>query len=140
MTVTASAHPTGHPGYTETLPCEEASASAARRLVRTALDTWGLGVLADDSCVIVSELVTNSLDHTRSRNIRVTVSRPTPGWVRVAVVDKAPRTLPEMRTASASDTGGRGLVVVEALSDRWGTDLLGWGKRVWAELRTDGKP
>ncbi|MGC5562568.1 ATP-binding protein [Streptomyces sp. FR-108] len=140
MTVTASAHPTGHPGYTETLPCEEASASAARRLVRTALIAWGLGDLADDSCVIVSELVTNSLDHTRSRNIQVTVSRPTARWVRVAVVDKAPRALPAMRTASASDTGGRGLVVVEALSDRWGTDLLGWGKRVWAELRTDVKP
>ncbi|MEV0642321.1 ATP-binding protein [Streptomyces sp. NPDC050619] len=143
MTVTASAHPTGHPGYTETLPCEEASASAARSLVRTALTAWGLGELedlADDSCVIVSELVANSSKHTASRNIRVTVSRPTPRWVRVAVVDKAPRSLPAMRTACATDTGGRGLVVVEALSDRWGTDLLGWGKRVWAELRTDVKP
>ncbi|MFD0315511.1 ATP-binding protein [Streptomyces flavalbus] len=140
MTVIASAHPTGHPGYTETLPCEEASASAARRLVRTALTAWGLDGLADDGCLIVSELVTNSLEHTACRNVRVTVSRPAPGWVRVAVVDKAHLSLPAMRTASAADTGGRGLVVVETLSDRWGTDLLGWGKRVWAELRTDVKP
>lgn len=139
MTVTASAHPTGHPGYTETLPCEEASASAARKLVRTALDAWGLGELAEDSSLIVSELATNAVRHTRSRYMRVTVTRPSPGWVRVAVVDKS-RTMPQPRPASETDTGGRGLAVVDAFSDRWGTDRLPWGKRVWAELRTDVKP
>ncbi|MEV6393775.1 ATP-binding protein [Streptomyces sp. NPDC051907] len=135
MTVTASARPTGHPGYSETLPCEEASVSAARRLVRTALAAWQLDHLADDGALIVSELMTNSVEHTKSRSVRVTVSRPTPDWVRVAVVDKS-RAQPAPRTASTTDTDGRGLVVVEALSERWGTDLLGWGKRVWAELHT----
>ncbi|RMI44438.1 ATP-binding protein [Streptomyces triticirhizae] len=139
MTVTASARPTGHPGYSETLPCEEASISAARRLVRTALLAWGLDELAEDSSVIVSELATNTVRHTGCRHMRVTISRPTPDWVRVAVVDKS-RTMPDPRTASGTDTDGRGLIVVEALSDRWGTDLLRWGKRVWAELRTDVKP
>lgn len=79
MTVTASAHPTGHPGYTETLPCDEAGVSAARRLVRTALAAWGLDDLAEDSSVIVSELATNAVRHTRSRHMRVTISRPTTG-------------------------------------------------------------
>lgn len=56
----------------------------------------------------------------------------------MAVTDKS-RTMPEPRTASGADTGGRGLVVVDALCDRWGADRLPWGKRVWAEWRTDAK-
>ncbi|GAA1901502.1 hypothetical protein GCM10009716_09170 [Streptomyces sodiiphilus] len=47
------------------------------------------------------------------------------------------RARPVPCTAASTDTGGRGLEIVEALSERWGTDLLGRGKRVWAESRTE---
>lgn len=139
MNVTTVAAPTGHPGYSETLPCEEASVRAARRLVRAAIAVWRMEDWAEDGAVIISELAANAVRHTRSRYMRVTVSRPSPNWVRIAVVDKS-RAMPEPRSAAAADTDGRGLLVVEALSDRWGTDRLSWGKRVWAEKRTDATP
>jgi hypothetical protein len=42
--------------------------------------------------------------------------------------------LPAVRTACADATGGRGLALVEALSDSWGTDVQAGGKTVWFEL------
>ncbi|MFI2431577.1 ATP-binding protein [Streptomyces sp. NPDC018693] len=138
MTVDPSAPPTGHLSYAQTLPCEKASVLAARRLVRRALAALDLENLTEDSSLIVSELATNAVQHARSRHMHVTVSRPTPEWVRVSVTDKS-RTMPDPRAASDGDTGGRGLAVVDSLSDRWGTDRLPWGKRVWAEWRTDVK-
>ena len=73
-----------------------------------------------------------ALVHSGSRCLRVTVSRPGSRWVRIAVTDKS-RTLPVRRAADTDDESGRGLGIVEAVSDRWGTDRLPWGKRVWAE-------
>ncbi|MEY6564990.1 hypothetical protein AB8B12_08570 [Streptomyces sp. PGLac3x] len=37
------------------------------------------------------------------------------------------------------DESGRGLVLVDALAAEWGTELLPWGKRVWAELSGEGE-
>lgn len=139
MTVTASTRPTRHPGYTKTLPCDVARITETRRLVRTALAAWGMDDMADVGCLIVSELASNAVRHAGGRHMHVTVSRLAPKQVRVAVTDRS-RTLPESRAARETDTDGRGLAVVEALSDRWGTDQLPWGKRVWAEWRTDVKP
>ncbi|WP_455361238.1 ATP-binding protein, partial [Streptomyces sp. SYSU K21746] len=60
--------------------------------------------------------------------------------VYVAVIDRAPRQLPELCKAGPDDINGRGLALVEELADRWGYDLMGsgrslWGKRVWAEMK-----
>ncbi|MBL1112608.1 ATP-binding protein [Streptomyces sp. 110] len=126
---------TGRPAYSQSLPCEAESAIRARRLVRAACTAWGLADLAEAGALIVSELVANAVAHSGSRCLRVTVSRPGPRRVRVAVIDKS-RTYPVRRTPSAEDENGRGLAIVEAISARWGTDGLPWGKRVWAELRT----
>lgn len=133
-TTRALAYPTGHPGYTETLPREPESAAAARRLVRTALAVWGLEALADDGALMVSELVANTVHHARRECIRVTVTRPGPAYVRIEVVDfsKVP---PQRRDATDGAEEGRGLAIVEHLSTAWGTDPLPWGKRVWVELR-----
>ncbi len=56
--------------------------------------------------------------------------------VRAEVWDSVPR-MPAVRQAGPDEEGGRGLALVEALSDRWGwTTAPGWpGKVVWAELR-----
>ncbi|WP_438452467.1 ATP-binding protein [Streptomyces asiaticus] len=135
MIVTTTARPSGHPGYTETLPCTAPSAATARRLVRTALAVWGIEHCADAATLIVSELVANAVDHTDCR----VITRPAPDVVRIAVVDKC-RTLPVPRLAGANEERGRGLTVVEECAWRWGADRLPWGKRVWGELRceTDG--
>ncbi|OEU88097.1 serine/threonine protein phosphatase [Streptomyces abyssalis] len=127
------ARPTGHPGYSETLPRTPGSVATARSLVRTALATWGLEQLADAAVLVASELVTNAVQHARSDALRVVVTRPCAVCVRVAVVDKS-RTLPTRCEAAEDDEGGRGLALVERLAVRWDTDPLPWGKCVWAEL------
>ncbi|MFD8965050.1 ATP-binding protein [Streptomyces sp. NPDC059568] len=140
MTVTAIPHPAGRPGYSETLPCEPRSAAVARRLVRTALGAWGHEGLADDGALIVTELVANATEHSGSRLIRVVISRSPEGFVRLGVVDRS-RIIPVIRTDSNGDqTRGRGLLMVDALTDRWGTDLYRWGKQVWGELKCEVRP
>ncbi|MGA6156596.1 ATP-binding protein [Stenotrophomonas sp. NPDC087984] len=113
MTVSTTARPAGHPGYTEILPCTAQSAATARRLVHTAPAVWGIEHRADAATLIVSELVANAVDHTDCRVIRVTVTRPAPGLVRVAVVDKC-RTLPVPRRPRRGSSSWRSLELVSS--------------------------
>lgn len=85
---TTTASPIGHPAYSQTLRRTPSCAAGARGLVRAALDAWGLGELADDGALVVSELVGNAVRHARCRNVRVTVTRIAPDTVRIAVVDR----------------------------------------------------
>jgi anti-sigma regulatory factor (Ser/Thr protein kinase) len=137
MPVSTIARPTDNAGYSETLPCTAESADAARHLVRTALAGWHLERLTDDAVLIVSELVANSVRHTSSRIIRAVVTRRDDS-VLLAVVDTCKdRVL--RRNARPDDVAGRGLMLVDVLSDRWGTDVLPFGKRVWCELHTQSR-
>jgi anti-sigma regulatory factor (Ser/Thr protein kinase) len=123
----------GPPGYTETLPCEPETARRARSLVSVALNTWGIAELAEAGTLIVSELVGNAVRHTSCRLIRVSVRRVTDDLVRIGVTDKS-HALPRLDLVADGDETGRGLVLVDALSHRWGYDEMPWGKTVWAEL------
>lgn len=131
------ARPTGHPGYSETLPREPESAAAARRLTNAALSCWGLEELAEDAALIVTELVANAVQHTRGESIRVVVERTAVQTVRVAVADCS-RARPVRRAAGDGDEYGRGLFLVAALAADWGTDERGRGKIVWAGLEGCG--
>jgi anti-sigma regulatory factor (Ser/Thr protein kinase) len=133
MPVSTAARPTEHPGYSETLPCVAESAEPARRLVRTALWAWGLGELADDGALVVTELVANAAQHTQGRLIRVAIDRPVAGTVRIGVVDRS-HALPQPRMPDSDDERGRGLALVNSVAKRWGTDHLPFGKRVWGVL------
>ncbi|QHF96210.1 MULTISPECIES: ATP-binding protein [Streptomyces] len=133
MTVTATFRPTGHPGYSETLPRKPESAAVARRLVRAACAAWGLERMGEDGAVIVSELVTNAVQHARGESVRVMVQHAGRGTVRVAVADLS-RARPVEREAGHGDEDGRGLLMVMGLAADWGTDERRWGKIVWADL------
>ncbi|MFD9871207.1 ATP-binding protein [Streptomyces niveus] len=139
MTVT-SARPsaTGGPGRTETMPCEPESARRARLLVSAILNTWGIGELADVGVQVVAELVNNAIDHTRCRVVRVLVTRPAEGVVRIGVADNC-KEAPEMRVLDDDSEEGRGLFLVDAMSRRWGCDRKRRGKVVWAELEASAK-
>ncbi|MER5359048.1 ATP-binding protein [Streptomyces sp. NPDC002785] len=138
MTTTAvHAAATGHPAYTETMPCRPESARKARMLLTLALSAWDLDELLDDAKLVVSEFVGNSAKHTGCHLIRVTVTRLSPDRVRVAVIDKSV-TKPAPRTATADAENGRGLAVVAALTETTGADTFRWGKRTWADLRIPG--
>ncbi|MGK3943363.1 ATP-binding protein [Streptomyces caeruleatus] len=134
MIVSAQPCPTRSPDFSAILPGLEESAEIARQLVRTTLNVWELEHLTDSGALLVTELVANAVQHTNSRYIQVVVSRSRPWFVRIGVVDNA-RLLPEMSKPGADLlTSGRGLVLVDALCERWGTDMYRLGKEVWGEL------
>jgi anti-sigma regulatory factor (Ser/Thr protein kinase) len=87
----------------------------------------------DDLRLIVSELVTNAVKHAGSRadeRIRMTIEL-SPSRLRVEVTNRG-RGFADRRTqASAQDS--RGLLIVDQLADRWGTEF-GSETKVWAEL------
>jgi hypothetical protein len=129
---------TGTPGYSETLPCEPESAQRARLLVSAALSAWGMGKLADRAELIVSELVNNALQQTPCRMVRILVSRPGDGVVRIGIADRS-WAKPELGSPDLDSEDGRGLFLVDVLSRRWGYDLKHWGKVVWAEIGVPGE-
>ena len=131
------ARPKGDPGYFQNLPCTTESADPARCLVSTALAVWAMDSLVDDAALVVSELVGNAVRHTRSHLIRVTVTRLAQDTVLVAVADRDKAEVVR-RNPGPDDTNGRGLMLVEALTERWGVTYLPWGKRVWAQLKDAG--
>ncbi|MGW1037524.1 ATP-binding protein [Streptomyces antibioticus] len=116
------------------------TAAKARGLARIALRVWQMDDAGDSAALLLTELFANAVRHARGTSVRVIIDRPEQDRVYLAVVDLAPHRLPEMREAGPDDDNGRGLALVEELSDRWGCDLMGrgqrpWGKRVWAEMK-----
>ncbi|MEE4540746.1 ATP-binding protein [Streptomyces sp. V4-01] len=109
------------------------SASTARRLSLSVVRRWGLSPLGDTVELLVSELVGNAVRHTGAQTFGLRMLRRR-GWIRVEVRDPS-RALPCLLPVRAMDTSGRGLFLVDHLSDRWGVDLLPRGKTTWFELR-----
>ncbi|MFI5845416.1 ATP-binding protein [Catenuloplanes sp. NPDC051500] len=111
------------------------SSRAARSLVNDACTRWNLTALADDACVIASELVTNAVRHAGTP-LQVTLA-VTDGRFLLAVRDGSP--LPAVPTQPDPHTpGGRGLLLVGEISQAWGSVALpDGGKVVWAALRAD---
>ncbi|MEU2868495.1 ATP-binding protein [Streptomyces olivoreticuli] len=117
------------------LPSLPESAVAARRLTQSVvLRHWGLSAqLAEHAVLLVSELVGNAVRHTGARYFGLRMLRRR-GWLRVEVRDPS-RGLPCLMPVHELDTSGRGLFLVDKLSDRWGVDLLARGKTTWFEMR-----
>jgi anti-sigma regulatory factor (Ser/Thr protein kinase) len=126
--------PPGDPSAREVhLTARPESASVARRLSLSVIRRWGLTQVADTVELLVSELVGNAVRHTGARTLGLRMLRHR-GWIRVEVRDPS-RALPCLLPVCELDTGGRGLFVVDTLSDRWGVDLQPRGKTTWFELR-----
>jgi anti-sigma regulatory factor (Ser/Thr protein kinase) len=117
------------------------SARAARRLTRNTLRGWGLTSLSEDAETIVGEFVANAVTHGADSDA---ASRPADGLglrllrrtgeVICAVLDPCDDA-PVLRSPEDAAECGRGLQMVDALSDVWGwSPVAGRGKAVWAIL------
>ncbi|MGR3869656.1 ATP-binding protein [Streptomyces graminifolii] len=130
----------GNPTEAEVpLPSRPESAAAARRLTQiVVLRQWGLSPkLTEDAVLLVSELVGNAVRHTGARVFGLRMKRRR-GWIRVEVRDPS-RGLPCLMPVQEMDLSGRGLFLVDKLSDRWGVDLLPRGKTTWFEMRVSDR-
>ena len=113
------------------LPREMSSAGTARAFVRETLREWDRQALLDDAALLTTELVTNAIVHAQS-DVTVRMSR-LDGGVRVEVADTGDGAL-QLKEPAADAMGGRGLLLVEALSRTWGTSADSEQKVVWFEL------
>jgi serine phosphatase RsbU (regulator of sigma subunit)/anti-sigma regulatory factor (Ser/Thr protein kinase) len=120
------------PARTETFPGSPDAVSDARVFVADALDGAPREVV-ETIALLVSELATNSVRHA-SAGFTLRVERG-PDRIRIAVTDAGPGN-PELRTPDPAEASGRGLQIVEALSDAWGCTPApdGRGKTVWFEV------
>lgn len=104
----------------------------ARRRLVPVLGGWGL--TADDrdnALLVITELVTNAVEHARTR-LTLMVSF-TGAALLVQVRDESP-TPPRLQPVDHRAVRGRGLQFVDALAHRWSFTTDPTGKTVWAEL------
>ncbi|MFJ8636252.1 SpoIIE family protein phosphatase [Streptomyces sp. NPDC093568] len=104
----------------------------ARRFTARTLRRWHVQEAADAVLLVVSELVTNALVHTQGSVRLDLVLRG--NRVRVSVSDSSPRAPAKPVIVDWESTGGRGLLLVEAVSDAVGTVPVAGGKQVWSEI------
>ncbi|MEU3849726.1 ATP-binding protein [Streptomyces sp. NPDC029554] len=109
-------------------------ARLARLLVVEQLRSWGLP--SDRAAQVVAELSANAVTHGRvpGRDFRLLLS-VVGGTLRIEVTDTRDDRHPAPRCPSPDAESGRGLLLVDALTDRWGvTPGLSPRKTVWAEI------
>jgi anti-sigma regulatory factor (Ser/Thr protein kinase) len=122
-----------------TLGAGAQSGRTARRFTRSTLKEWGLASLADDAEAIVGEFVANAVSH--AARAAAAAGQPVglrllrrAGEVMCAVLDPSD-VAPVLRMPDRNEEAGRGLQMVDALSDVWGwSPVTGRGKAVWAIL------
>ena len=128
--------------------------ASARMHARAVVTEWALLDLAEDISHVVSELVTNAVRASTGADGRPTYTDASAGLpvvhlrlqsdhrrVIVEVWDLS-KALPVAKQPDPDAEGGRGLLLVEALTERWGWQHIpNWpGKVVWAELASKTQP
>ncbi|MER6123431.1 ATP-binding protein [Streptomyces sp. NPDC001795] len=109
-------------------------ARLARLLAAEQLRSWGLPL--DRASQVVAELAANAITHGRvpGRDFRLTLY-VVADTLRIEVTDTRGDRLPERRRPPLDAESGRGLVLVDALADRWGVAPGPHPRKtVWAEL------
>ena len=110
-----------------------ASVPLARHVTLDLLRGWRSVHDLDDAALLVSELVSNVVDHVRDESVLTLELCLAEGWLRISVADGS-SIRPVVRELNQDRPRGRGLQLVEAIADRWGAEDHHGGKRIWFEL------
>ncbi|MER7854141.1 ATP-binding protein [Streptomyces bacillaris] len=117
---------------------DRSSVPVVRKFTRKALIEWGCEERAYDMLLCVTELATNALRHGvppgRGFRVRISLERREAS-LRIELHDSGDG---EVRMADelpgVEEEGGRGLLLVSALADKWGVAERNPGKIVWCEF------
>ncbi|MEU9287291.1 SpoIIE family protein phosphatase [Streptomyces sp. NPDC048275] len=118
------------------IPADPALVAPIRKQVVDQLDAWALSGATFTAELVVSELVTNAIRYgeppIRLRLIHNAVTL-------ICEVSDSSHTAPHLRRAKTFDEGGRGLLLVAQLTQRWGSRHTTDGKTIWAEMTLLGE-
>ena len=110
----------------------------ARHLVLELMRAWAVPHDREDGALLVTELVSNVVDHVEGESELTLEISSSGDWLRIAVVDGS-AIRPVVRELSQDHPRGRGMRMVQEIADRWGAEDHRGGKRVWFELRPPGR-
>ncbi|GAA1029595.1 hypothetical protein GCM10009557_18650 [Virgisporangium ochraceum] len=112
---------------TEALSTGPQAVATARSIVRDACERWLHREIADTAELVMSELASNAVRHARG-GVEVSVALRQ-RYLHLSVRDRS------FEPARIGHNGGRGLLLVDALTNGWGCTDVADGKVVWATLR-----
>ncbi|WP_406277696.1 ATP-binding protein [Embleya sp. NBC_00896] len=130
----------GEPPRVWILPHRPESVGTARRITNAALDAWGIGdETTDRALLVVSELVTNAVEHALPPVALHLLHTGANGILRIEVHDGGPAADEGTWTASCTpEEHGRGGDIVALLASAHGTHTLAHGVTYWADLPLAG--
>jgi PAS domain S-box-containing protein len=111
------------------VPADPSAVAQTRKDVVAQLERWGLPDAVFVTELVVSELVTNAIRHAEPP-VQLRLIHDTS---LICEVSDGGSTAPHLRRARTYDEGGRGLLLVAQLTERWGTRQSATGKTIWAE-------
>ncbi|WP_066934147.1 SpoIIE family protein phosphatase [Streptomyces sp. NBRC 110611] len=115
-------------------PADPEGLSAARHMIRAAVRAWGAAERAEEIELVADELITNALVHTDGGAVvHIRMPHSVERRLRLEVEDHS-SSLPRRREPGESGVSGRGLLLVDRLTDVWGVEPRGGGKCVWCEF------
>ncbi|GHH00575.1 SpoIIE family protein phosphatase [Streptomyces lanatus] len=113
------------------IPADPALVAPIRKQVVEQLAVWSLSMASFTAELVVSELVTNAIRYgTHPIRLRLIHDAAT----LICEVSDTSHTAPHLRRAKIFDEGGRGLLLVAQLTQRWGSRHTADGKTIWAEI------
>jgi anti-sigma regulatory factor (Ser/Thr protein kinase) len=132
MNTTAPTRPAVRHRHCVMLTAGPAAAAEARGRVRAAICTWDVRVDVDVAVLLASELVTNAIRQEAGGPVMLAIAC-SQDELRVDVHDTS-HALPVPVRAEVDAEAGRGLVLVDTLSDEWGWYQTPSGKAVYFRL------
>ena len=111
------------------LTTDASSLREGRRFVAATLRDWHVDeTRIEPVALVANELVANAIVHAGSAPV-LSLEEAGPDLL-LRVADTSPNA-PARRAGTSNESGGRGLIMVEALADQWGFDADSSGKVVW---------
>ncbi|MGI5353037.1 ATP-binding protein [Streptomyces sp. CA-250714] len=120
--------------FKQELDVRASALGCVRTIVKAHMCLWGFAPLAETVALCLHELLANVPRHTGSPKCKLTLDR-SPDRLRVTVSDTS-QTLPVKREPDWTKETGRGLVLLDEMTDAWGAEPNpDGGKSVWFEIR-----